>query len=171
MPAKAQPDLPFPDTVGVNEMGIACAMNAREVRRYAKDGVMVKNGKGRIFFLPSLRNYIQNIRSRAASHVDNQGNSAVAENIALKNVHRQLAELKLKREAGELISVDEVKEAWEQLAIGTRQLFLSLPSRIAFDLPHLSAHDNEVIERNVRSALEEVAISGNPSIPGVRNDA
>ncbi len=65
--------------------------------------------------------------------------------------------LKNAEKRGELLPAAEVARIWCDTLRGLRARLLALPSRLRADLPHLSAHDAEVIDREMRTTLRELA--------------
>jgi phage terminase Nu1 subunit (DNA packaging protein) len=79
---------------------------------------------------------------------------------------RRLTEIKIKQLEGELISLPEVRAAWAEIALNVKQMFLSLPGRVRFTLPHLTGKDQKVIDALVREMLDEVAcMEPQPRLP------
>jgi phage terminase Nu1 subunit (DNA packaging protein) len=70
----------------------------------------------------------------------------------------QLAELDLAKAGGKLIEVDQVRELWARIVIATRNMFLGLPGKIAFEVPMLTAQDRATIARICRDDLEDAAM-------------
>lgn len=77
----------------------------------------------------------------------------------LKRLKADKAEIELKKITGELIPVDEIEIAMSEMLSRVKMKILSLPTSIS---PLISGKQNpieiqEVIEKNVRSALEELS--------------
>ena len=87
-------------------------------------------------------------------------------NCELKNSQRRLNELRIAKMEGNLISIPEIDAAWTEIALSIRQLFMSLPARARFELPHLTGQDQEALDTLVREMLTEVATEGRVQIPG-----
>ena len=60
----------------------------------------------------------------------------------------------------ELLPAGEVAEEWSNILRLVRSRMLAAPSRIQKTLGHLSAHDLDIIDREIRDALEELANNG-----------
>jgi phage terminase Nu1 subunit (DNA packaging protein) len=69
----------------------------------------------------------------------------------------QLRELQLGRERGTLLEADVVARRWETLGREVRCAVLACTSRIRAALPHLTAADAEVVDRELRQALVALA--------------
>ena len=63
---------------------------------------------------------------------------------------------KVRRAQGELIEAAAVEAEWSGVLRTVRVGMLAVPSRAAQRLPHLTAADVAVIDREVRDALTEV---------------
>jgi phage terminase Nu1 subunit (DNA packaging protein) len=69
----------------------------------------------------------------------------------------QLRELQLERERGDLLDADDVARRWEEVAREVRSAVLACTSRIRAALPHLTAADGDLIDRELRAALVALA--------------
>lgn len=65
-----------------------------------------------------------------------------------------LRQLEVARRKGELLDADAVTREWGAIVRQARAALLAVPSRVRARLPHLSAHDAGVIDREIRTALE-----------------
>lgn len=140
--------------------------NERSIHSYAKRGLLVKAGHGRYKLLESVQNVFHEVRRQAAGRIGKQENvDAAKANADLKISQRELNELRIRQMKGELVSLPEVEAAWDEVALGVKQLFLSFPARARFDLPHLSGADQKVLEKLARDMLEELATEGEVVMP------
>lgn len=73
----------------------------------------------------------------------------------------RLREIEVEKRTGELLPAVEVQEAWADILRQVRSGALALPSRVRARLPHLTAHDVEVIADEVRQVLTAIA-NGEP---------
>jgi phage terminase Nu1 subunit (DNA packaging protein) len=128
----------------------------RTVQRMAQKGVAVKVGRGAYDLATSTKNYIVHLREQAAGR---GGKDTAAANIAFKESQTRLNDQKFKKEAGELIPVEEVRTTWFGIMRTVRQFVLGLPNQIAFEVPTLTAHDRKVIDRICREGLEDAAMA------------
>jgi len=140
--------------------------NERSIHVYAKRGLLVKAGHGRYKLLDSVQNVVREIRRQAAGRIGrDQSVDAAKANADLKASQKELTDLRIKQLQGSVISLPEVQAAWEEVALGVKQLFLSLPARVRFDLPHLTGADQKVLERLVRDMLSELALDKGAPLP------
>jgi phage terminase Nu1 subunit (DNA packaging protein) len=133
--------------------------SARTVQKLALRGMVVRLGSGRFDQTMSIRNTVRHLREQAAGRAgQDAATDSVAAGVELKQANTQLIRLRLQKEAGELVTVDEVRETWGRIMRGIRQFVLALPGKIAFEVPTLSAFDRSVIERICRDELEDAAL-------------
>jgi phage terminase Nu1 subunit (DNA packaging protein) len=130
----------------------------RTIQKLAAKGIIVRLGSGRFDEKTSIRNAIRYYREQSAGRTGQDGTTdSVAAGVELKQVNTQLIRLRLQKEAGELVTVDEVRETWGRIMRGIRQFVLALPGKIAFEVPTLSTFNRGVIERICRDELEDAA--------------
>jgi phage terminase Nu1 subunit (DNA packaging protein) len=131
----------------------------RTIQKLALRGIVVRLGSGRFDEKTSIRNCVRHLREQASGRTGQDATTdSVAAGVELKQANTQLIRLRLQREAGELVTVDEVRETWGRIMRGIRQFVLALPGKIAFEVPTLTAHDRGVIERICRDELEDAAL-------------
>lgn len=68
------------------------------------------------------------------------------------------AELRVAREAGELVPARDVELRWSGHIVEARTAMLGLPTRAKLRLPHLTATDLVVLGELIREALEALAV-------------
>jgi phage terminase Nu1 subunit (DNA packaging protein) len=131
----------------------------RSIQKLASRGVVVRTGTGRFDEKTSIRNYIRHLREQAAGRVGlDPSTDGVAANVEYKQASTELVRLRLRKEAGQVVSVEEVREVWGRIARGLRQFVLALPSKIAFEVPTLNLQDRGVIERICRDGLQDASL-------------
>lgn len=131
----------------------------RQVELLAKKGIVVRLGHGRYNAAASTRNYIRHLREQASGRLGRDPKvDGVAANVKWKETNTQLLHLRLRKEAGELVAVADVRETWGRIIRGIRQFVLALPGKIAFDRPMLTARDRAEIEQICRDGLEDAAM-------------
>jgi hypothetical protein len=98
------------------------------------------------------------------------GAEGVAATAELKRLQAELLQIRLKREQGKYLDADDVRACWTPILIGLRQGVLSLPGRVAFEIPTLTTHDRCVMERIHRDFLEDCALGRGYAVlgPGAR---
>jgi phage terminase Nu1 subunit (DNA packaging protein) len=156
------------DDVVVDAPALAriCRLDVRTILKLADQGIVVRVARGRFAQWKSVGNLIEHYRSRAAGRESSDRRvDIVRANAALRHSQRRLNEIKIEQLEGRLISLPEVEAAWIELAISSRNLFMSLPARARFNLPHLTAEDQDCLDRLVREMLTEVAFQGHMQLP------
>jgi phage terminase Nu1 subunit (DNA packaging protein) len=143
-----------------------CRLDVRTILKLAEQGIVVRVARGLFAQWKSVGNVIEHYRERAAGRESRDGSvDIVKSNAALRDSQRRLTDIKIAQLEGELISLPEVRDAWAEIALAVRQLFLSLPARARFDLPHLTGEDQKALERLVHEMLTEVATEGRVRLP------
>jgi phage terminase Nu1 subunit (DNA packaging protein) len=143
-----------------------CRLNLRTILKLAEQDIVVRVKRGRYAQWASISNLIEHYRLQAAGRIGRDETvDAVRANCELKTSQRRLNELRIAKMVGQLISLPEVEAAWNEIALNVRQLFMSLPARARFDIPHLTAEDQRVLDRLVREMLTEVATEGRVRLP------
>lgn len=82
---------------------------------------------------------------------------ASAERVRLLREQADHAALKNAEKRRELLPASEVERAWANVLRDVRAAMLALPSRIQQRLSHLSAAEIDLIDREIRDVLSEVA--------------
>jgi phage terminase Nu1 subunit (DNA packaging protein) len=80
-----------------------------------------------------------------------------AEKTRLAKEQADAAELRNRVLRGELVKAADVEREWSSVLRKVRADILAITSRIRQQLPHLSAHDAEIIDGEIRRTLEDVA--------------
>lgn len=147
----------LPATVSTPQLCLMLNLSKRSVSDYGAKGVLVQATRGRWQTLPSIQRYCDHVRQRAASHVTDSGISLVDERAKFAKTTRAMAELKLAKMRGEVLTIDEVTEAWGQMMQATRINFMSLPGKARQQLSHLTAYDAQVLKRLCVDVLTAIA--------------
>jgi phage terminase Nu1 subunit (DNA packaging protein) len=142
MPRRPKDAPPAPSGADMAVMTYMLDCDERTVQKLAQAGVVIRLDRGKYNALLSARNYIAHLRERAAGRESKDSQvDAVTENALLKRASRGLIELKQQQAAGKLIDIEELKELWRLHILGIKAMVLAWPSRVAFELPHLTPHD------------------------------
>ena len=132
--------------------------------------IKVSGSAGQFLFDTSVRNYVRHLREVAAGRQGSELN-AIDENARLKIAQRKNYELKNAALEGELISMDDLKEAWGVIVGTLKAMVLSIPSRCQEKLPHLPLADIEAIRKVARKVLVETSgmLPDQPAMPQIGN--
>jgi phage terminase Nu1 subunit (DNA packaging protein) len=150
------------------ELAAFFGCSERTVEALARRGTVVRVDRGRYNVPQSTLRYIARLREQSsrqghAPHGEDGDSAALGGAVAnvtdqYKIAQTQLVQVRLAKEAGLLISVDAVRSGWGRILRQVRQLVLGLPSRMAFEIPSLTAHDRATMERICRDGLTDVAM-------------
>lgn len=141
--------------------------NEKSINAYQKLGLLVKVGHGRYKLFETVQNICRYRKRQAEGRIGKEETvDAVKANADLKTSQKELNDLRIAKMRGELVPIDDVKTAWDDVALGVKQLFMAFPQRARFDLPHLTGADQKVLERLARDMLDELQMKeGEPPMP------
>ncbi|WP_191569056.1 terminase small subunit [Paracoccus yeei] len=147
-----------PREVSARQLGEILGLNERTVRDLVDRGVVTRTGRGRYDLFGSILAYVEHLRAVAAG----RGGEAASydltrERARLAKEQADERELRNATLRGELVEVEAVKREWTDILRSIRSRVLSVPSRVRQSLPHLTGHDVERIDGELRRALEEAA--------------
>jgi terminase small subunit / prophage DNA-packing protein len=120
-------------------------LSVRSINQLAVAGVVVRTGRGEYDLQASVRNYIAKMKAP-------EGDSKER----LTAAQADLAELKLQEARNELVQASEVETKWASILSSLRASFMGIPARVQTQLGHLSQHDVELIDREIRDTLLEL---------------
>ena len=140
--------------------------HVESIGNYVSRGLIVKDGHGRFLLFESVQNVTKWLSSQASGRTGKDENTDLAKsNAELKESQKRLTDLRIEQLQGNLVSMDEIQLAWDDVALGVKQLFLAFPSRARFDLPHLTGADQKVLEKLAHDMLTETATEGAVVMP------
>jgi phage terminase Nu1 subunit (DNA packaging protein) len=152
-----------PLLVDVHQLARFWACDVSIVQRLARKGLIPRAQRGQYPMIEATTRYIVYLRDQAAGRKSGDEKiDAVQENALLKRSQRQAVEMKIAEAEGRLISMPEVEAVWTAVVLTVKQLFLSLPGRARFDIPHLTGHDQKVLTDLCREMLREASIRKMP---------
>ncbi|MDR5655254.1 terminase small subunit [Ruixingdingia sedimenti] len=106
----------------------------------------------------TVRGYCAHLRGTASGRGgEEEVANLTAERARLAREQADAQALKNAAARGELVRAEEVTRAWSGILGQVRARVLAVPSRVRGALPHLSGADAEVIDKEIRFALEELA--------------
>lgn len=121
-------------------------------------GIIPKTARGRYPWPEANKAYIDHLERVAAGRGGADGNADLSkERALLAREQRRGHELKNSVTAGELIPAIDVEIKWSGILSAIRSQMLGLPSVIAAALPLLTRADIDVIDREIRDALNQAA--------------
>lgn len=132
------------------------------IRRYVRQGVIKREPNKKFALFHAIGNVVEHLRAVAGNQGSGDAQKAGA---ALKVTQRQLAEVKLQRLNGQLLSMAEIEMLWGDLAAASKWLFLTIPVRIR-GLLSLAPEQEEQLRGLCAAMLREVAFNGQLQLPG-----
>lgn len=111
---------------------------------------------------------MEHLRQAAGGHGTAEAMKAGA---ALKDAQRRLAETRLAKLDGSLISLPEIEALWSDLTATTKWLFMSVPDWVRGEWADLDPARLTALREFCQQKLREAALSGEqPPLPGAHND-
>jgi terminase small subunit / prophage DNA-packing protein len=146
------------ETVTVQEMARLLGVSAQNVRQYCDQGHIVRSQeRGRLLLAESIRGYCEQLRKLTMQRGGSAAQSLAQERAALARKQAELADLKAQTIRGELVPAREVEGRWRGITTALRSRLLAAPSRVHARLPHLKRAEVDLIDEEIRQALEELA--------------
>ena len=134
-------------------LGIATS----QVRTKTRDGILVKDGRGRWNVRESLQGYLSQLRDGAIRGGGQVPDDLKAEKLRLARQQADKLELANAAARGELVRSADVEREWANVLRDVRSTMLAVPSRVGSKLAHLTAHDVAEIDSEIKAALEGLA--------------
>lgn len=147
------------DQVRAIELADWLGVSERAVSDYAHRGIITRSGRAVFPLKDSIRAVCHHFREAASARGATSGGlTAQRERIAKGQADK--LEMQNAATRRELLPAGEVAEEWSNVLRLVRSRMLAAPSRIQQTLGHLSAHDIDMIDREIRDALEGLANNG-----------
>lgn len=148
---------PVPGVVAAGELAGWLGLTPSRIGTLARDGRIPRRADGRFDLQPAVVGYIQSLRLKSGSSALASNPELNAEKIRLARANAEKVEAANARARGELAALSDVEREWAGILRDVRAALLALPSRAAARLGHLTAHDVDTLNREVRAVLEELA--------------
>jgi phage terminase Nu1 subunit (DNA packaging protein) len=131
----------------------------RRVRELAVEGIIEKSAKGRYPLQACVVAYCAHIREVAAGRSGDEAEdlNLTKERALLIREQREGQVMKNAVTRRELLPRDEVEREWSDVLRGVRSQVLTVPSRCRALLPHLTAADVVVMDKEIRRTLTSIA--------------
>lgn len=118
----------------LTESGLATLLGvgASRIRTLARDGVLVRSGKGRFDTRKSLQGYLENLRVHAAraGRPTEGGDALKKAKTRLAEAQAAKAELQNAALRAELVESSAVQREWQNILRDVRSTVLAVPSRV-----------------------------------------
>jgi len=116
LPNDSPPETPPPSSfefeVTLDELAGLLELGTRRVAELRSNGILTATARGRFDGAKSIRGYIQHLRQELAVKAGTSERTTLLQERTLKvRADRELAELRLERERGEVVAVATVREA------------------------------------------------------------
>jgi terminase small subunit / prophage DNA-packing protein len=147
------------DQVRAIELADWLGVSERAVADYAHRGIITRSGRAVFPLKASICAVCHHFREAASARGASSGGlTAQRERIA----REQADKLEMQNAASrrELLPAKAVADEWASILRMVRSRMLASPSRIQQQLGHLSAHDVNVIDRELRDALVDMSNDG-----------
>lgn len=132
---------------------------SRQIELWAKDGIVVRVGRGIYDARRSTTNLVKHLREQAAGRAGLDPQSDTAEAKAERDrAQTRITNLRYQKLAGEVVDVEVARDAWGRIMRYLRGFVIGLPGKINAQVPTLSQHDKKSIERICREGLEDAAL-------------
>lgn len=139
------------DMVSAADLAGWLGVTPNQVHALAREGVLPRQPDKRFPLKRAVRAYCAHAGAGA------QGRRVDAEKLRAAKATAEKLELQNAKARGEIIAAAEVEREWADVLRGLRAAFLSLPSRAAAKLGHLTPHDLSALDAEVRDVLMEIA--------------
>lgn len=147
------------DQVRALELADWLGVSERAVAEYAHKGIITRSGRGVFPLKDSIRAVCHHFREMASR----RGSGTATLTAQRERIARgQADKLEMQNAAArrEMLPAKAVADEWASVLRMVRSRMLATPSRIQQQLGHLSAHDLDFIDREIRDALEELSNNG-----------
>lgn len=133
------------------------------ITKLAREGIVVRTGRGKYDREKSITNYICHLRDTAAGRGGSDGVQTLTDERArLAKEQADHAALKNEQLRGELVKAVDVEAAWAGIVSDLRSGLLAIPTRVQQRIPTLSSADAMTIDAEIRETLTVLA-NGRPA--------
>ncbi|WP_372838286.1 hypothetical protein [Phaeovulum sp.] len=143
------------DMVNAATLADWLGLTPNHVSALAREGILPRTPAKLFPLRRAIRAYCGHARTGSVGRkVDAE---LAAEKLRAARATAEKLEIANAKARGEIIAAAEVERAWADVLRGLRAGFLSLPSRAAAKLGHLTPHDLAALDAEVRDVLMEIA--------------
>lgn len=141
-------------SVSARELAEWLGMSEGKIRELAREKRAVRLAVGEYDLKASVQTYTAHLREVAAGRGGEEaGLDLSRERARLASEQADAQALKNAALRGELVEASAVQAEWAGVIRSLRSGVLAVVSRVRQQLPHLTVHDVEVIDRELRAAL------------------
>lgn len=146
------------EPASVSEITAAFDVSDRRIGQLADKGIVIRVGRGKFDLIASTANYVRHLRDIASGRGEDSPD-LTAERTRLAKGQADRIAIENERSNGTLINAVEAEHRWADEMVKLRSRLLAVPTGIAMVIPHLTAHEIQQIDRELRDAM--TAIAGN----------
>lgn len=150
-----QPPAIWPETVSTAALADLLGVSLRTVGELAQKGIVTKANRGNLSTLESVRGYVAHLREQAAGRTGSTTLTAERIRVAKEQADKLAMANAVAR--GQMLPARQVQSEWASILRDVRAALLAVASRCGSTLPHLTAHDVDAIDSEIRSALEALS--------------
>jgi terminase small subunit / prophage DNA-packing protein len=121
-------------------------------------GIIIKASRDQYKLVESTRNYVIHLRGVASGRGDEKNVASLSEErsrLSKEQADGQALKNSILRK--EYVSSIEVEREWSEVLRRVRSKVMAVPSRVRQVLAHLTVTDVDLIDRELRNSLEEIA--------------
>ena len=153
-PPETPPASSFEFEVTLEELAGLLELGTRRVAELRTSGILTPAGRGRFDGAKSIRGYLRHLRQELATKAGTSERTTLLQERTLKvKADRELAELRLERERGEVVSVVAVREAGIKISAALSSRLAMLVSDSAGALAGL---DEKELHRQLAGRVDSV---------------
>lgn len=141
------------------ELGLLFGVSSRAVQQMAEQGMPFEQLKSKVYrfhWRHCLHWWIAN-RYKGSVRQDRGVPSKAESEAKLLAIKTEREAMKLARESGELLPLEEVEPAWMRVAETVKTRVLAIPPKAKEVLPHLTGEDIKALATLAIEALEELS--------------
>ena len=144
------------EPVPISVMAAAFDLSERRIAQLADKGLAIRAGRGKFDLIASTTNYVRHLREVASGRTE--GTPALTtERTRLASAQAERLTIENKRSRGILINAAEAEHRWADEMVKLRARLLAVPTGVAMALPHLTTHEIQRIDRELRDAMTAIA--------------
>lgn len=155
--------------VSTAELATLLGVTTRQIQLWAKEGIAVRVEAGKFDAAKSVQNRIEQAGKKAPAATAKTGLDREKTRLAKEQADAQRLKNQILR--NEMLPRAEVEREWSEIMRLVRTGVLACTSRIRNQLPHMTAHDGQVIDRELRGALSALADDEKAKGEGAANTA
>lgn len=125
-------------------------MSHRQINTLAEKGILGRNAEGKFDTTDSVRRYIAFCRKGGNSELESEKLRLTREQADKLAIQNQISQ-------GELVPAADVERRWTAVLTLVRAAVLAVPSRVSGRAGHFTAADLDIIDREIRDALQELS--------------